>query len=1164
MTIRVYASKFNDSPHETHSFGGPTVADWIKANAPSYDPSRATQDFSVAVNGLPLCASLWASHGVSDADLVDITIEPKGTELFFGGLFFAAVSMMTPKVPKLNMSGTTKSGKELDTVMVKGNKVKINDVRPEIAGYQKIYPSFLKPKHGYFAGLRSQKADLCLNIGEGDFDVLPSDIFIGDTPVVSLGDDITWKIYKPGQSLAADSRAVWWHDVTEVGSGSNGSSGLDMTVSSEMTPTYTAPIATFSNYSVTIPASEGSFPADWTAGMIVRIETQYQYTVIDGGAGRDVIKGDALSMLNPSPGDAIQVTGPNAGYYTVNSYTPYSPAVAPVAGTASTVTASNVPARYDYNVSPVTFKLGGGPIRNRLDDIYSWLGAATPTIWKSNGIAVTSVPLPASASGNAYKIDVSTATTTNSILLHPTNTTGNYALTLEPGTYQVSFYASSANDGTTIQAGVWDGSAKSGAVQSITSVRTRYVFTVVIPSTTFGAVQIFPNRAGLASNTITIDSPQIEKDVVTPFARGTRVVTINTATANLTGLVDAINAKIDGSGITASATGGRVKLTEYAEPKSGNAITLTGSTTDIFGGSPVFVTGTAPVAGSPAVEAQMTLDHEGGQPAVSLELGTSYAAIGPRGFRYRLSAAGTQAITVGRLTSSGGVDDDFPGFQTLTQTNSIFSLDPSSLEGGWRGPFVGCPENELTQTIQYDVMCPKGLIWLGMKGERFTMVSRHTLEWRDMALAGDWTSVTQSFEATTLNAVGKSFTVDLPYPMRPEIRIKKVFVDMGGQINEYVDDIVWYGARTKLAGKTVYPTSTVIVLTVRGGDRLSADAESQVWVKATRKLPVRESGAWQPARATRDIVPFCLYVLKSIGYTDADFDLPAWDAFDATCRARGDTYDFTHSTGTTVHQAIEDALAAGFAELTVVDGLLTPKRDEPMFYKSLYTSDSMIEPLDIRFSSKKIDDYDGVNVEYLDGKKWQKDTVKCRLPGDLGNRILTMTVNGVTDRKRAWRLGMRKRRDLKYRKKIYAWSTEAESFNSNYLDLAQVSGQTPGYATSSYMTGYSNRLITSDTAFPWDEFEGPHYVSVRNREGKNFGPTVVTRVNDFQALMVTPLGFVPDFEDHSSDKYHMLFGLGYAVQITDIKFIGADEAEMEGRQYDVRVYLDDDSELPPE
>lgn len=1164
MTIRVFASKFNDSPHETHSFVGPTVGAWIKANAPSYDPSRPTQDFSVAVNGLPLCRSLWDSHAVTDTDLIDVTVEPKGTELFFGGLFFAAVSMMTPKIPKANISSANKSGKDLDGVMIKGNKVKMNDTRPEVAGLRKIYPSFLKPMHRYFTGLRTQKVDLCLDVGEGEFDILTSDIFIGDTPVVSLGDDISWKIYKPGQSLAADSRAAWWHDVTEIGAGSNGSSGLDMTVSTDITADYTAPVATFTGYNVTIPSGSGSFPADWTAGMILRIEAPYAYTVTDGGAGRDIITGNALAMLNPSPGDAIEVSGVNDGYYTVNSYTPYSPAVAPVVGTASTVTASDVPTRYDYNISPVTFKLGGGPILNRLDDIYSWLGATTPTIWKSSGLAVASVPLAASASGNAYKIDVSSVSTTGSILLHPTNTAGNYVMSLEAGTYQVSFYASSANDGTTLQAGVYDGSAKSGATQAITSVRTRYTFTVVIASATFGAVQIYPNRAGFASNSITIDSPQIEKTAVTPFARGTRVVTIDTATTSLTGLVDAINAKIGGTGITASATGGRVKLAEYTDPKSGNAITLTGSTSDIFGAAPVFVTGTAPVAGSPAVDASMTLNLESGAPAVNLELGTAYAAIGPRGLRYRLSAAGTQSITVGRLTSSGAPDAGFPGFQLMTQTNNVMSLDVSNLEGGWRGPFAGCPENELTQEIQYDVLCPKGLIWLGRKGERFTMTSRHTLEWRDMALAGAWTSVTQSFDAKTLNAVGKSFNIALPYPMRPEFRIKKEFVDMGGRTSEYVSDIVWYGARTRLTGKTVYATSTTIVLTVRGGDRLSADAESQVWLKATRKLPVRVGGVWQPAQATRDIVPFCLYVLKSIGYTDADFDLAAWDAFDAVCRARGDTYDQIHDSASTVQQVIEDALAAGFAELTVVDGLLTPKRDQPMVYKSLYTADSMIAPLDIRFSSTKKDDYDGVDVEYMDGKKWQKDTVKCRLPGDLGNRVLKITVNGVTDRKRAWRIGMRKRRDLKYRKKTYSWSTEAESFNSNYLDLAQVSGQTPGYATSSYMTGYANRLITSDSVLPWDEFTGPYYVSVRRLDGTNFGPIPVTKVNDFQALMRDPLDFVPDFENPANDKFHMLFGLGYAVQITDIKFRGSDEAEMEGRQYDERVYLDDDSPLPAE
>ena len=97
-------------------------------------------------------------------------------------------------------------------------------------------------------------------------------------------------------------------------------------------------------------------PEDWSSGIIIRALAPYSYEVVDGGADRDIIRGP-LEMLNPSPGMLIEVAGANAGMYLVHSFTPAVPAVPADPGTASTLTGSAPPSRYDFNVTPIGFTL---------------------------------------------------------------------------------------------------------------------------------------------------------------------------------------------------------------------------------------------------------------------------------------------------------------------------------------------------------------------------------------------------------------------------------------------------------------------------------------------------------------------------------------------------------------------------------------------------------------------------------------------------------------------------------------------------------------------------------------------------------------------------------------------------------------------------------------
>ena len=884
MTIRVFGSKLNDEPSEEFQVGGMTVREWLAKNVPSYS-DMDVHPISVSLNGEVIPAERWHVCSFAATDIVDIVIEPKGTELFFGALFLVAIKALTPKIPKVNT--TAQNGEGINEASIKGNKVKLNSPIREIAGTRKVYPDYLLPPRRYFAGPREQHVEMLLCVGKGEHVIPGNKILIGDTPAISLGSDVEINVYGPGANLSADPAHLWWNDVTEVGSSSNGSSGLELTVSEPLTNGYVATSQIFDDYTVTIPSGAGTFPSDWFDGLIVRILVSYQYDFVDGGGGaRDIIRGFNLDMLAPSVGDLIEIAGTNAGLYVVNSFTP---------------------------------SVG-----------------ATP--------------------------------------------------------------------------------------------------------------------------------------------------------------------------------------------------------------------------------AEMTLNFDGGAPVTGMTLGSLPASIAPRGQRFRITVFSDSQITVERLDSTGAEDTDFPGFTYLETASGSVTLDPSNLEGGYRGPFAMCPFGEKATAIEWDVFMPSGLCGLGREGQVYEVGAFHSFEYRDMDIAGAWTVIEKTHLGSSLDSQGFTNRVDLPYPMRPEARIKKRFIQQSERETEINNDTVWYGARSLLSGPTSYAGVTVMSMNARGGDRLSAQSETLVSVEATRKLPTRVDGAWTAPVATRDIAPFFAYVAKNVGYTDADIDLVELDRLDAIWKARGDHYDQATNTNGTAKGVINDALSCGFSELTVDRGLLRPARDEPRtVFESMYTPQNMTRGLERDFTAIRPDDYDGVDVEYVDGVSWQVETVECRLPGDAGTRVQKVKAEGCTNRTKAWRIGMRQRRALKYRRWEYNWATELDALNSRYLSFVQVADDVPGYAQSAFMVEYDNGVIESSEAFDWSG-AGPFYLYVRREDGSSSGPYIATRVDDFH-LSISGLDFPPD-TTLDREPPHLLFGIGYPVLITSISPNGTDSASVEAMTYNVEVYSDDDNSPP--
>lgn len=621
---------------------------------------------------------------------------------------------------------------------------------------------------------------------------------------------------------------------------------------------------------------------------------------------------------------------------------------------------------------------------------------------------------------------------------------------------------------------------------------------------------------------------------------------------------------------------------EFAPFAPGDAITISGGTA--IGGDYLVHSFTG---GTPD---QMTLNSTDSVPEAFLPPGAYFAAIDFTGVRYRIEGIVTEdyevqvqktttdadgntttttvtetrtrriGFNVTRLTPDGTEDTGWGGFASQTTSDAFVRLDTSGIEGGWSGSFLACPEGELTSRIEWDIFGPSGLGYIEDDGDIAQRTRQVELQYRHYGTT-EWFSDKRTVSGRTRDQLGWTFATDFDTPITPQVRVRRI----GSESNstQALDRLEWYGLRAKLPHKTRYEGVTVLALTLSGSDTIASQTENQISVVATRRLPVRVGGQWQPAQAVRGIAPWVAYVAKDVGYTDDEIDYDELDRLDAVWEGRGDFYDFVQDTDSTVESCINRALRAGFAELTFDAGKLRPVRDEPRStFEHMYTPQNLTEPLRINVQAPRPDDPDGVDVEYFSSETWTTETVECRMPGDQGFKSEKLRVEGVTDRTRAWRIGMRARREMRYRRKRYVSSTEMDALNSRRLSYCGLADDLPGRSQSAWLKDIADlgegtaKLICSEP-FAWSDTK-PNIVSWRRPDGTLDGPYDAQRGDSDYEVIVVPAGTWPD-PFQRMEPPHVLFGEPYPVLITDINPEGIARVGIEAVNYDERVYADDNN-----
>ncbi|MEM2002057.1 MAG: host specificity factor TipJ family phage tail protein, partial [Candidatus Methanomethylicaceae archaeon] len=328
---------------------------------------------------------------------------------------------------------------------------------------------------------------------------------------------------------------------------------------------------------------------------------------------------------------------------------------------------------------------------------------------------------------------------------------------------------------------------------------------------------------------------------------------------------------------------------------------------------------------------------------------------------------------------------------------------------------------------------------------------------------------------------------------------------------------------------------------------------------ATRKLPSVAGGAGAP---TRSIAAATAYVARSLGYGDDQLNINELERLDGIWQARGDTFDFVISDGTAL-DAMKMMLRAGFADVTLDNGIITPVRDEPRTQlEDGYSPENMTAPLQRQFTGKQPDEADGVEVEYTNADTWTTETVMCTLPGDQQIKVDKIKLDGVTDRTRAWRIGMRRRRAQRYRRWTYSFNTELDALNSQYLSYVPLLDDIPGYGKVAILTGIQADRITVSEPLEWEDGK-THVVAYRDENGDTVGPFPATQGQDAYTVMVSIPQPWPAVLPSDREQTHIYFGTtdrwSFPALITEISPNGPLQVGVTATNYDERVYANDNS-----
>lgn len=504
----------------------------------------------------------------------------------------------------------------------------------------------------------------------------------------------------------------------------------------------------------------------------------------------------------------------------------------------------------------------------------------------------------------------------------------------------------------------------------------------------------------------------------------------------MSGLLDAINSKLTGSGLIAHDDGGVVRIVEISSPWKGGDIDSI-LPVSVFGDDPEFTLGTASSGGSPAITANVTLAYGSvtGAAFSGIPEGSQRLSLAHRGNEYRIADADGTTATVQRLVD-GVIDPTWQGFSPRTMID--YQATGISDNNTWMGPFLVCPENELVDAFEVNFSFPSGICGFDSKGKKRIRHCEWEIQYRIYGSGAGWTSKQGVYALKNVNGLGFTERFNLASPGLVEVRCRRLN-EQGS--NNARDSMYWQALRGRLLARpSSYAGVTLMGVTVETGGKLAAQSDRRVNVVATR---IYDSGV------ARSISGALYHVGRSLGM---EMDTAAIDALEENYwTPNGETFDFATGDSISALEMLQKIAAAGKGYFLLnTQSIASVGREGVKPWTGAITPHEMVSEMQTDFSTVTDDDYDGVDVTYINGTTWAEETVQCRLPGNpTPLKIEAYRADGVGNPDHAYQIGMRRLRKYQLQRMTHKTTTELDALCYNVGDRVVLTDDIPGSNTIS-------------------------------------------------------------------------------------------------------------------
>lgn len=627
---------------------------------------------------------------------------------------------------------------------------------------------------------------------------------------------------------------------------------------------------------------------------------------------------------------------------------------------------------------------------------------------------------------------------------------------------------------------------------------------------------------------------------------------------NMSGLLAAITEGLTGSGLVAQDNGGTVVITEESSPFAGGSITTSSLPVAVFGDSPSYTAGTVSTGGSAAITANVALAYNSatGTAFSGMPEGTQRLSLSHRGNEYQIVSTDGTTATVARMVD-GAIDASWPGFVARTMIDyEATGLNDSDT---WMGPFLASPDNETVDVFEVNFSFPSGICGFDSKGKKRIRHVEWEIQYRVYGSGAGWISKTGEYALKNVNGLGFTERIGLDSPGLVEVRCRRRN-EQGS--NNARDNMYWQALRGRLLTRPAsYAGVTLLGVTVETGGKLAAQSDRRVNVVATR---VYDSGT------ARTISGALLHVGNSLGL---DMDAETISELEsAYWTPRGECFDFATGDSISALEMLQKIANAGKSYFLLSDGLATVGREGVKPWTGVITPHEMTEELQTGFSAPSDDDYDGVDVTYINGTTWAEETVQCRTTDNpTPVKIEDYKLDGVLNRDHAWQIGMRRLMKYLHQRLTFQTTTELDALCYNVGDRIVLTDDIPDSATTisclvesmSTVDGISTLTVTEplDWTYP-----NPRAL-IRYQDGSASALMVATKVGDYQ-LSVPYLSEFDniDFSTPSIEPMRLIFcdssRIGYDAIVSEIAPQSDGTCQVTAKEYRASFYDYDNAIYP--